>query len=113
MVTNVLDGAADGIDDAGELDQQPAGGLDDATAMLSDLGIGQFAAQRGQRSMRALLIRAHQPRIAGDIGSEDGGQPAFDLSCGQSGAPNRNSRLDHRLSELILSVNASVAIPFR
>ena len=49
---------------------------------------------------------------AGDFGAA-GGQPAFDPSCGQSGAPNRNGRLDHRLSGLILTENASAAIPFR
>ena len=44
-----LDRAAHRVDDAGELDQQAvAGGLDDAAAMLRDLGIEQFAPQRLQ-----------------------------------------------------------------
>lgn len=39
-----LDGAAHGIDDAGELDQQPVpGGLHDAAAMLLYLRVHQFA----------------------------------------------------------------------
>ena len=72
-----LDRAAHRIDDAGELDQQAvAGGLDDAAAMLGDLGVDQFAPKRLQRGERALLVRAHQPRVAGDIGGENGGEAA-------------------------------------
>jgi hypothetical protein len=41
-----LDRAAHHVDDAGELDQEPiAGGLDDAPAVLLDLGIGELAPQ--------------------------------------------------------------------
>ncbi len=65
------DRAAHRVDDAGKLDQQPvAGGLDDVAAMLGDFGVRHFAAQRRQGRMRALLILAHQPRIAGDIGRQ-------------------------------------------
>ena len=38
--------------------------------MLGDFRIGQFASNRTQRRERALFVRAHQPRIAGDIGGE-------------------------------------------
>ena len=56
-----LDGAAHRIDDAGEFDEQPvAGSLHDASAMLLDLGVRQFAAQRRQSCMRALFILPHQ-----------------------------------------------------
>jgi hypothetical protein len=42
-----FDRAANRIDDAGELDQQPvAGGLDDAALMLDDFRIEKLAAQR-------------------------------------------------------------------
>ena len=74
-----LDRAAHRVDDAGELDQQAvAGGLDDAAAMLGDLGVDQFAAERLQRRERAFLVRAHQPRVAGDIGRQDRRQPPLD-----------------------------------
>ena len=69
--------AAHRIDDAGKLDQHPvAGGFDDAAAVLLDLGIGQFASDRLQGGQRALLILAHQPRIAGNISGEDRGKAA-------------------------------------
>ncbi len=32
----------------------------------------------GQRGQRAFLVLAHQPRVARDIGSEDGGEAALD-----------------------------------
>ena len=42
-----LDRAAHRVDDAGELDEQPvAGGLDDAAAVLGDLGVDELAANR-------------------------------------------------------------------
>src|SRR6516165_5786633 len=74
-----LDGAAHRIDDAGEFDEQPvAGSLHDASAMLLDLGVRQFAAQRRQGCMCALLVLLHEARIAGGIGGQYGGQPALD-----------------------------------
>ena len=72
-----VDRAAHRIDDAAELHQQAvAGGLDDAAAMLLDLGVGQFAPQHLQAIERAFLVRAHQPRVARDIGGENGGKAA-------------------------------------
>ena len=56
---------------------------------------------------RPFLIRTHKSRIARRIGGENGGQPAFDAFRGKSGAPNRMGRIDYRLSEAILMVNAS------
>ena len=74
-----LNRAAHGVDDAGELDQQAvAGGLDDAAAMLGDLRVDQLAPDRLQPRERAFLVRAHQPRIADDIGRHDCRQTAFD-----------------------------------
>jgi hypothetical protein len=74
-----FDRAAHCIDDARKLGQQPvAGSFDDATAMLGDLGVRHFAAQRRQGSVRALLVLAHQPRIAHDIGRQDRRQPTLD-----------------------------------
>jgi hypothetical protein len=60
--------AAQGVDHAGELDQQTIPGrLDDAAAMLGDARIDQLAAQRFQRSERPFLVSADKPRIAGYI----------------------------------------------
>ena len=39
--------------------------------MLPDLRIDKLAAMRPQALERALLVRSHQPRVAGDIGGED------------------------------------------
>ena len=53
-----LDRAAHRIDDAGKLDQQAvAGGLDDAAAVLGDLGVDELGADRLQRGERAFLVR--------------------------------------------------------
>jgi hypothetical protein len=67
------------IDRTTELDQCPVtGGLDDATAMLCNFGINEFAPVRLKRCDGTLLINAHQTAISGDIGGEDGSQPPFD-----------------------------------
>ena len=74
-----VDGAAHRVDDADEFHQHPvAGGLDDAAAVLGDLGVDQFLAMRFQLSKRALFVNAHQPAVAGHVAREDGGQPPFD-----------------------------------
>ena len=84
-----LDRAAHGVDDAGELGKEAvAGRLDDATAMLGDFGIAEFAANRTQRRESALFVRAHQPRIAGDIDRQNGRQSSLD--------PPRCSRIHAR-----------------
>jgi hypothetical protein len=74
-----LDRAAHRVNDAGELDKEAvAGGFDDATPMLSDFGIGEFPADGMQLRDRALLVLAHQPRIAGDIDRQNGRQSSLD-----------------------------------
>jgi len=74
-----LDCTAHRIDDARELDQQPiTGRFHNAAAMLGDLGVRYFAAQRRLGRVRALLVLAHQPRIARDIGRQYRRQPPPD-----------------------------------
>src|ERR1700674_926088 len=102
-----------GIDHAGELDQQAiASGLDDAPAVFADFWVNQFAPMRLQPRERPFLVGTHEPAVTSDIGGENGGQPAFDAFRGQSGAPNRVGRIDHRRFGLILRVNAGGRIPF-
>ena len=72
-----VDGAAQCVDHTAELDQQPvAGGFDQAATMLDDFWIKEFAAQRSKAFEGAALIGANQPRVAGHIGGEDGGEAA-------------------------------------
>jgi hypothetical protein len=67
-----FDRAAHSVNNARKLDQQPvAGGLDDATVVLLDLGIGQFTPQRFEAFERAFFVHPHQSRIARDIGGQD------------------------------------------
>jgi hypothetical protein len=74
-----FDRAAHRIDDAREFDQQPvAGRLDNAAAMLGNFGVHQFAPGYLERRERALLVLAHQPRIAGDIGRQHRRQAPLD-----------------------------------
>jgi hypothetical protein len=83
-----FDCTPDSIDDTGELEQQAvAGSFDDATPMFLDLGIRQLAPKRLQPRKRSLLVDTHQARVTCHSGGKNGGQPAFDESCGQSGAP--------------------------
>jgi hypothetical protein len=73
------DGATDGIDDRGELDQQAiAGGLADASAVLVDERIDQFAAVGFESGEGVFLVGAHQPRIAGDVRAHDRRQTSLD-----------------------------------
>jgi hypothetical protein len=44
--------------------------FDDATAVLLDLGIAELASYRLDPSEGALLVLAHQPRVARDIGGQ-------------------------------------------
>jgi hypothetical protein len=46
--------------------------------MLGDFGIAELAAKCTQRRERALLVLAHQPRVAGDIDRQNGRQPSLD-----------------------------------
>ena len=78
-----VDGTTDGIDDAGELGQQPvARRLDQSSVMLGELGIEQKGAMGLQLPDRAFLVGAHQPAVAGDIGRQDGRKPPVQtLAC--------------------------------
>ena len=85
-----LDRIAHGIDDAGKLHQEPvAGGLDDAPAMLGDLRVAEVAPDRPQCGEGPLLVRFHQPRIAGDVGCQYRRQPALYPAAAHSGRPAR------------------------
>ena len=65
--------AAHGIDRARKFDQRAVTRrLDDAAAMLRNLGIDEFASVRLERCERAFLVDAHQAAVASDIGREDG-----------------------------------------
>jgi hypothetical protein len=72
-----LDGETYRIDDALEFNQGAvSGGFDDAAAIFGDLGIEKGVAMRFEITQRAFLVGTHQPRIARDIGGEDGGKAA-------------------------------------
>jgi hypothetical protein len=75
-----------------------ARGLHYPAAMFLDLGIGQLAPECLQPGEGSVFVRAHETRVAGHIGGENGGQPAFDAFRGQSGAP-----LPHGLNRLSAS----------
>jgi hypothetical protein len=89
--------AAQRVDHAGELDEQPvADGFNDAASVLGDLGIDQLAAICLEPRAGPLLIGADQPAVTRDIRAKNAGQPAFDAF--PSGAPYRPRK--YRLSEL-------------
>ncbi len=55
--------------------------------MLSDAGLDQFLEVGGERGQRAFLVLAHEPRIARNVGGEDGGESTF-----SSGLVHRGSQ---------------------
>ena len=73
-----LDGAAHGVDDAGELDQQAvAHGLDQPPVMGGDLRLEDLLQVGLEAGARALLVDLAQAAIADDIGDQDGGEPTL------------------------------------
>ena len=67
-----FDRATNRIDHAGKLAEQTvACRVDDATAVLLDLGVGNLSPQRLQRRERAFFVRPHQARVARDVGRQD------------------------------------------
>jgi hypothetical protein len=69
--------ASDGIDHARELRQEAvASVLDDAAAVLRDLGIDQHTEMSFEPLVRPLFIRPHQARIPRHVGGEDSGEAA-------------------------------------
>ncbi len=79
-----VDRAAHRIDDALELHQNAVvGGLDDAPAVLRDLGIDQLPPVRLHLAERAFLVGAHQPAVAGDVGRKNSREPPLNPIAGQ------------------------------
>jgi hypothetical protein len=71
-------GAGNGIDNAGELDQQAiAHEFDDPPSMLGDEGFENLFAQFGQAAKRSGFVRPHKAGIADNIGGKNGSQSAF------------------------------------
>ena len=71
-----FDGAAQRVDDTAELYEKPvAGRLDQPAAMDGDRRLNHLRPDRLQPAECSFLVRADQPRIAGDIGSQDRGEP--------------------------------------
>jgi hypothetical protein len=69
-----LDGEVDGIDDAGEFHQRAvAHQLHGAAAILNLFRLDQVPAQRLEGRKGAGLVLAHQPAIADDVSSKNGG----------------------------------------
>jgi hypothetical protein len=67
-----FDGAANGVDDAAELDDRAVpGSLDDSPAMHGDGRVDEIAAQRPQPRQYAIFVRAGEPAIADDIRAKD------------------------------------------
>ena len=79
------DRTGDGLNDTRKFDQDAvAGRFDDAAFVLDDFRINEFPAMRSEPSQSASLVPAHQPRVAGHIGSENGSEPALDALSAHS-----------------------------
>jgi hypothetical protein len=51
------------------------------------------------RQWNHAVVVAHEAAVARDIRGKNGSKPTSDASRGQSGAPNRMGRMDHRFPE--------------
>ena len=70
-----VDRAGDRVDHARELGQHPVPDqLDQAPAMLRQRRLDHVGAQRCEPGQRAGLVTLDQPRIASNVGRQDGGQ---------------------------------------
>jgi hypothetical protein len=77
-----FDGAADRSEDALESGEEAVPhGLHHPATVLPDLWLDQLPKVRHKRGVSAFLVGAHQPRITGHIGSQNGSELAFNL-CG-------------------------------
>jgi hypothetical protein len=84
------DGALDGIDHAGELDQRAVGhDLDEPTLVLGDLRLEEILTQRLEARVRALLVGRHQPAVADDVRGQYCRQPALHRRVLRPGAVDR------------------------
>ena len=91
----LLHGAADSVHSANELDQYPvACAFDDSSAMFGDVGLEKFAPVRVEARERALLVGPHKPAVAGDITSENGGEPPLDSPIGHATERGGMARLE-------------------
>ena len=83
-----FDRAAQRIDHAAELDDQPiAGALDHPAVVGGDRRVGEVAAQSAQACEHALLVRPGETAEADDVGGKDGGELAgfFHGALGDAG----------------------------
>jgi signal transduction histidine kinase/HPt (histidine-containing phosphotransfer) domain-containing protein/FixJ family two-component response regulator len=70
------DGAAYGIDSAGELDEEAVSRDPHETAvMCADFGVDQLLSQGAQPSQGTLLVVSDEAAVAGDIGGQNGSDP--------------------------------------
>src|SRR5262249_51217249 len=75
--------AANCVNRAGKLNQHPvAGRFNDATVMLCNFWISEFASVCLEGSESAFLVGPHQLAVANDISREDGGKPPDDALLG-------------------------------
>ena len=85
-----FDGAPHRVHDTAKLDESPVTRiLDDPAAMLADLGFDDLAPARDQATVSALLVAAHQSRIADDVHHKDRRQPTLQACCPIAGIAAR------------------------
>jgi hypothetical protein len=80
-----------GVDGACELDQDTiAGSLDDATAMIRDLGFQEFASMSIDPGQRTFFVGSHQSAVTGDVARKNSGKPSIDPVFGHLDAPQKS-----------------------
>ena len=88
------DGAGDRIDHAAELAERAvAHELDDAALVLRDQRLDESLAVILEALERSRLVALDQPRIADDVGRENGGEAAVDAGGGHGVTSNQINRL--------------------
>ena len=83
-----LDGGAQRIDGAGELDQRTvAGQLDQPAAVAGQHRLKALGAMGLQPRQRAVLVASHQARVADDIRRQDRRQSPYNPLAGHEASP--------------------------
>ena len=78
--------------------------------MFGDFWIDEFAAVCSKPSERAGLVLAHEAAVAGDIGGEDGREPAIDPLSAQDCPPDYGGSLIAQRALLTISRPTSTLI---
>ena len=106
-----LDGRAERVHGAGELDQRTvARQLDQPAAVAGQCRLQALGAMGLQPGQRAVLVAAHQARVANDIRRQDRRQSPYNPLAGQGASPRLQPAALRRCSRLVCILGTGAAV---